>query len=699
VTRPHDYLERTYAGVLGKIIGVYLGRPFEGWPYERIQAELGEINYYVHDRLGRPLIVPDDDISGTFTFFRALADYGYDPHITAKQIGQTWLNYLIENRTVLWWGGMGNSTEHTAYLNLKRGIKAPQSGSRALNGRVVSEQIGAQIFIDAWGLVAPGDPAFAADLARRAASVSHDGEAVYGAQIVAALVAQAFVEDDLETMLDTAVAFIPRDSVIYRLIADLREWRDREPDWRRARELLEERYGYHIYGGNCHIVPNHGLVLLGLLYGDGDFQRSLMITNTCGWDTDCNAGNVGCFMGVWKGLAGIEAGPDWRGPVADRLLLPTADGGRCITDAVRETYSIVNASRALGGREPLTPKGGARFHFELPGSVQGFTVEDNVESRGTATVRNSQDSGCGGERSLAIAYAYLATGTPARIATPTFVTPDLLNHHGYGVLASPTLYPGQELKACLSADNCNETPVVAHLFIHVYEGQELTKTLLAPGVELVPGSRQKLKWIIPDTDSNPIMAVGVQLSSPSGKRTDGTVYLHYMDWTGQPTVTWRAKGQVALRAWTNGVDQLSAVGGDFRLIQNEGAGLAIQGEGSWADYTVTAEVRPHAAKSAGIAARVQGMRRYYALLLDSTGHIRLVKEGDGRRILAEREFPWEFGSSYALALEVRGPQLVATVDGEALLSATDNERPLCTGAVAMICEEGRVAFGPVSVGA
>lgn len=64
---PSDYVERVYAGVLGKIIGVYLGRPFEGWPYEKIMAELGEVYYYVHEKLKVPLVVTDDDIAGTFT--------------------------------------------------------------------------------------------------------------------------------------------------------------------------------------------------------------------------------------------------------------------------------------------------------------------------------------------------------------------------------------------------------------------------------------------------------------------------------------------------------------------------------------------------------------------------------------------------------------------------------------------------------
>src|SRR5712692_1835415 len=136
---PQDYVKRTYAGVLGKIIGVYLGRPFEGGAYD----------------------------------------------------------YIIEKKTILWWGGLGNSTEHTAYLRLKNGIPAPGSGSIAVNGKVVAEQIGAQIFIDGWAMVAPGDPQLASDLAARAGSVSHAGEAIYGAQIIAAMEAQAYVESDI----------------------------------------------------------------------------------------------------------------------------------------------------------------------------------------------------------------------------------------------------------------------------------------------------------------------------------------------------------------------------------------------------------------------------------------------------------------------------------------------------------------------
>ena len=81
-----NFEEKVYAGVLGKIIGVFLGRPFEGWSYERIMKELGPIHYYVNEKLDFPLPVSDDDITGTFTFLRAFRECNYSKNITAKDI-------------------------------------------------------------------------------------------------------------------------------------------------------------------------------------------------------------------------------------------------------------------------------------------------------------------------------------------------------------------------------------------------------------------------------------------------------------------------------------------------------------------------------------------------------------------------------------------------------------------------------------
>ncbi len=709
---PQDYAERVYAGVLGKLIGVYLGRPFEGWPYTRIMAELGEINYYVHETLGHPLIVTDDDITGTFTFLRALPDYGNALDLTAEQIGQTWLNYLIEKRTVLWWGGLGNSTEHTAYQRLKHGIKAPASGSIALNGKTVAEQIGAQIFIDGWAMVAPGDPELAADFARRAGSVSHDGEAVYGAQVIAAMEAQAFIESDLDKLLDTATALIPADSTIFRVIAELRELRTKEDDWRAAREWLETHYGYQHYEGVCHMVPNHGLIALSLLYGENDFQKTLMIVNTSGWDTDCNSGNVGCLMGIKNGLAGIDTGPDWRGPIADRLYMPTADGGRSITDAVIETYHIVNTGRALQGQPPVTPKDGARYHFDLPGSVQGFMPENSIEVRDAVAVENVSGYSQKGSHSLAIHYNKLAPGRCARVKTATFAPADSSNLRTYELIASPSIYPGQQVHARIQADPNNAEPAKCRLYVSVYEpsshakisiGPEALRAMeqmrddlviiYGPEVDLTPGMAHDFAWLIPDTGCRPIAEVGMELTPVVGFVESGTVYLDYLTWEGTPTVTLGKPengGVMWSKAWAQGVDDWWPWWpyNTFRMMHNEGTGLLIQGTREWTDYQVSATLNPHLCASAGIGARVQGMRRYYALLLKANGTAALVKALDGETVLAEKDFAWEFDGTYTLKLQVEGTRLQGWVDDQLLFDVEDTNRPLTGGGVALVLQEG-----------
>jgi ADP-ribosylglycohydrolase len=699
-----DYVERVYAGVLGKLIGVYLGRPFEGWSYENIMQNLGEINYYVHEKLDVPLVVTDDDVSGTFGFLRALPDYGNSLDLTAAQIGQTWLNYLIEERTVLWWGGLGNSTEHTAYLRLKKGIEAPASGSIALNSKVVAEQIGSQIFIDGWAMVAPGDPELAADLARRAGSVSHDGEAIYGAQVIAAMEAQAFVESDINKLLDVGLSVIPKESLIHYMINEIREWHAAEPDWRVAREKLDASYGYAKYGGNCHMVPNHGLIIHSLLYGADDFQKSLMIVNTSGWDTDCNSGNLGCLLGIKNGLAGIDAGPDWRGPVADKLYLPTADGGRAINDAVTVTYEVVNIGRALAGEPPLSSKNGARFHFELPGSVQGFELEDSIEAKGTAVISNALGHSQTGTRSLAIECHRLAPGRKARVATPTF-TPskavsDYFENRGYALHASPTLYNGQTVRAGIAADGANGQTLTAVLYLNIFGPNDDLLLVRGPEVALEPGAYQELVWPLSLAEGGPIAKVGIEVSS--GQAADGTIYLDYLTWDGTPNVTFARPeygGDMWSKAWVNGVDVWFSPqrAEPFRLVQNEGCGLLMQGTREWTDYEVSTQVTPHMVKSGGVGARVQGMRRYYGLLLAPDGKAQLVKALDGVTVLAEKAIDWKFRNTYDLRLRVTGNRLQGWVDDQQLFDVVDDERPLIGGAIALICEEGRLAAESVTV--
>ena len=507
---------KVYAGVLGKIIGVYLGRPFEGWYYDRIMEELGPINYYVNDKLDFPIHVTDDDLTGTFRFINALKHFNFDKNISPKQIGQTWLNYCLENQTVLAWAGKGVLTEESAYMNLKQGIHAPESGSIAQNGKVIAEQIGAQIFIDGWGMVSPGDPEQAVDLAKRAGSVSHDGESVYGAQVVAAMEAMAFIEKDIKKIIEESKKFVPTDSSIYRLISDIQDWSSGNLDWEQARSKIEDKYGYSKFPGNCHIVPNHALIILALLFGDDDFQKSLMIVNTAGWDTDCNSGNVGCILGIKNELEGIQKGPDYITPVNDIIYLPTAYGSETMTDALLESQNIINITRRMNGLESKVIKNNARYNFEMETATQGWMVDKTNDNNLNTSLSNVEFKSDNGTRALQVSFTDLSFGLSSEVFVDSFFPEWFTKLEGYQVqryfhydyVACPIVYTGQNIKTEIISRS--EKDLRINLFIKYWgDGDKLIK-ITSEDYNLKANENSVLEWSVPDTFSNPIGQIGIR---------------------------------------------------------------------------------------------------------------------------------------------------------------------------------------------
>ena len=693
---PPNYGERAYAAVLGKLIGVYLGRPFEGWTYQRIMRELGPIEGYVHERLNCPLVVTDDDVAGTFTFIRALEDHGARADLTSREIGETWLNYIVERRSILWWGGNGNSTEHTAWLNLKRGIAAPASGSIAVNGQAVAEQIGAQIFIDGWAIVAPGNPALAGRLAEQAARVSHDGAAVDAAKLWAAMEAEAFLSRDVERLIEVGLAQVPPDGPIARLVADVRDWRTRYPDWRDAREAIEARYGYDKHPGHCHVIPNHALMLMALLYAPHDFAEAQTIICTSGWDTDCNAGNVGCLMGAMLGLEGIEVGRKWRGPLADRMLISSADGGNAINDAVRVSARLVDLGRELAGAPPLAaPKGGAQFHFSQPGSVQGFApLAGAGPSVGLENI--AFETG----RALELRFVKLGPDA-ARFVTPTFAPPDVTRMRTYELMATPLVYPGQRVRARVIAGAANTGDVDVSLTALVYDAADNLAPSDSEPVVLAPNEEAVLDWRLPDTGGQPVQSLGVMASSPRGAG-DATVILDWLRWDGTPDMRLRRPREPSdfwRRAWVNAVDNFSTTFQQaFRISQDRGEGMIIHGGRQWRDYWVETTLTAHLAEHLGVGVRVQGLRRFYAVLLERPDRLLLVRVRDGERtVLAEASFDWSFEKAYAFVVEADGRSLSATVGGVRLAARDETQEALIDGGVALLIQGGAASTDAVVV--
>jgi hypothetical protein len=147
------------------------------------------------------------------------------------------------------------------------------------------------------------------------------------------------------------------------------------------------------------------------------------------------------------------------------------------------------------------------------------------------------------------------------------------------------------------------------------------------------------------------------------------------------------------------MDQLAQRGDEpLRLLQNHGTGLLLHGTREWTDYTATATLTPQMARACGLAARVQGLRRYYALVLAEGGRARLVKARDGApRTLAEAAFPWARDQAYTLALRVAGTHLVASVNDQPVFDLVDEDRPLTSGGIALLCTEGSVIVNAAAV--
>ena len=156
--------------------------------------------------------------------------------------------------------------------------------------------------------------------------------------------------------------------------------------------------------------------------------------------------------------------------------------------------------------------------------------------------------------------------------------------------------------------------------------------------------------------------VGLAVEASTGS---GRLLLDRLGWSGQPTVPFSRPsrgGVMWQRAWVDAVTRVDHRDEPFRLIQDTGLGLLIQGTRDWQDYQVSADVTPHLAEAAGLGARVQGVERGYVLELIGRDRVRLLRRWDGETELASTSFGWEYGTTYVLTVEVNGPRIRGWVD-------------------------------------
>lgn len=701
-----EVIEKIYAGWLGKIIGIRLGAPVESWTYEKIRNTYGSIDGYLVDYRE---FAADDDSNGPLFFLRALEEGGNGYEIKAADVAEALRNYAPFEHGFFWWGGYGTSTEHTAYLNLCHGIPAPRSGSIEQNGVAAAEQIGGQIFIDTWGLVAPGNPDLAVKYAKEAASVTHDGNGVYGGMFVAACISFAFVETDIPAIIKKGLSYLPPQCEYVRAVRAVTDfWEKEKNNWQDCFAFIHANFGYDKYPGVCHIIPNSAVMILALLYGNGDFSRTLQICTMCGWDTDCNAGNVGTIMGVRGGLAAIDR--KWREPVHDFLACSSVIGSLNIMDIPYGASYIAGLACKVAGEEPQEPwkdifrKKMDRCHFEYPGSTHALRMKVFDRDTGKyeereAVLRNTEETAYTGKRSLKCVIKPVHRGDEVFVYKKTYYRPGDFHDSRYDPAFSPLVYPGQTLHCAVTAGR-GEAGTRARLYVHggnngvCYYGRWIT---------LEPGTWEMLSWKIPEMEGELLDEAGICFlprATAQTNETDGTdVFSCCIDdlyWEGNPsyTIDFTKEKEEVWPGLHREISQFTRLKG--MLLLREGQlhlscsdfGEAYTGGWNWTDYEVTGFLTPYTEGTHMIQARVQGGMRSYAFGLLTGKKAGLLKNHGEYEVLFCRDFPWEVGKEYRLTIRAEGSSVRVDIDGILFGEYREEENVYEYGSVGVAVRDG-----------
>lgn len=686
---PTDYVEKVYASILAMNAGIRLGAPVEPteWTPEIIANVFGDVRNYVKDYT---VFSADDDANGPIFFLRALLDYAKDNKLEPEHMGKTWLNYMREGIGMIWWGGNQISTEHTAYLNLRKGIQAPKSGSIEVNGEELAEQIGGQIFIDFFGLLFPNNPKKAAEFAEISASVSHDGEGLYGARFIAACISSAFTKKSMLAILEDGLKEIPFDSTYAKVVDAVIKFYEQHPDdFYACRDYLEQNWGYDKYGGICHIIPNAGVCVLALLYGQGDVSRTIEIATMCGWDTDCNAGNVGSIVGVLNGINGIAE--NYRKPINDYIVASSVSGYLNIVDLPTLAKQValvgyrVNGLTAPGTLIESYKEKDVYFDFSLPGSTHGFKTSYPFKT----FLRHAKD-GYRTDGSLEIFIDRMFEGDESTVYYQTFYRRKQFMDEKYAPAFSPTAYSGQTMSMQLKADQYRGAPFTVTPYIKTTTTEQ--KIFIGEPIEMT-AEWQKIEYILPDTAGEFIEEVGIHIQSHSDKtyRAFGKIYLDEFYITGTPSYSVDfAKQAIEFRSVTGFAQHRGqwSLQQDKLIMTCETDAASFTGHYYLQDTKVQVTMRPVHGENHHILIRAQGIERYYRAGFENTNELSIVlKDHTKIKVLAKVPFTFEKGRQYVLVARAIGDKLSLSVDGVVYLEVQDNH-----------FETGMVGFGTITGG-
>ncbi|MGE9289516.1 MAG: ADP-ribosylglycohydrolase family protein [Puniceicoccales bacterium] len=319
-----EYREKMMGCWLGKAVGGTLGMPYEGYA--------GPLGLSFYDPVPKTMVANDDlDLQ---VLWACLLEEQEHPMVGPELFIQGW-----ESHIQFPWDEYG-----ACRRNLADGLRPPLTGSYDnwfING------MGAAIRSEIWACLAPGDPDLAAAYAREDACLDHAGEGLYAEVWLAALQSAAFVETDLQKVLEIGLGYLPENSLIREALVQTQAWWEESGDWKWVRKRILADYGHENF---TNVTENLAFTLLALLEGDGDFSRSICTAVNCGKDTDCTGATVGALLGIMNPNS-IDA--KWLEPIGRDLVLSPEIVGIDPPSTLDEfTDLILNLRDRLNGMSP-----------------------------------------------------------------------------------------------------------------------------------------------------------------------------------------------------------------------------------------------------------------------------------------------------------------------------------------------------------
>ena len=433
-----------------------------------------------------------------------------------------------------------------------------------------------------------------------------------------------------------------------------------------------------------------------MLYGAGDFNRTVEIATMCSWDTDCNAGNVGTVLGVLTGLDGIA--PHYRTPINDGVVLSGISGYLNILDLPTYAKELARTGYALAGeavpQELEETEGELHFDFELPGSTHNFRTSDPF----FLTLKHSTAQTAQGTGSLEILVDRMVRGNRARVYYKPFYTRADFSDERYKPVFSPQVYSGQTMEMQLYFDQWAGWDSI---FVSPYFRTVSDQKIHTHGfIKIKPGQWQTISCTIEDTQGDMIDEVGIVVEgdTPTTVKTLGKLYLDEFRVFGKADYSIDlAKQKKELATVTP-----FAVNHGAWEIENGRLGLmcceeslAYTGNYYAKDIRVQAEVELENGDFPVLLLRARGAKQSYMAGFQG-GNVCIWRQDFGLEELARVPFPVEYGRAYQLTFQAVGDTLSVDVDGANVLQVQDGT--FTSGMVGLgACSMGRTFFGKLHI--